>query len=98
MTEIPESRLRLDLFLYRTRFFKTRGMASDSVQKRGVRITRQDQTRRVSKPGTTISPGDVLSFTRAKVVVTLEVLDVPTRRGPAAEAGMCFALLPDNEA
>lgn len=94
MTESDDARQRLDLFLFRTRFFKSRGLAGTAIIENGARITRNDQTRRVDKASASISAGDVVSFTRRQDVVVLEVLDLPKRRGPAAEAATFFAIVP----
>lgn len=78
--------LRVDIWLWRARFFKTRALATSYVSRKGVRITRHDQTRKSNKPGLRIVPGDILTFYRAKTLETVEVIDFGARRGPAAEA------------
>ena len=50
MTDTPS--LRLDVWLWRARFFKTRALSGAHIRKRGARITRNGLTRRVNKPGT----------------------------------------------
>lgn len=77
---------RLDVWLWRARFFKTRALAGTAVSKRGVRISRFGQTRRTSKPGASIAVGDILTFTRARHIQTVEVAALGERRGPASEA------------
>ena len=47
MTDTPT--LRLDVWLWRTRFFKTRALSGTYIRKRGVRLTRNGQTRRVKE-------------------------------------------------
>lgn len=78
--------VRLDVWLWRARFFKTRSLSSAAISKRDVRVTRNGQTRRCDKPSTAICPGDVLTFTRARNIEVVEILDLGTRRGPASEA------------
>lgn len=78
--------LRLDVWLWRARFFKTRSLSAATITKRGVRITRNGQTRRCDKPSATITPGDVLTFSRARNIEVVEVKALGTRRGPASEA------------
>ncbi|MEM8617607.1 MAG: RNA-binding S4 domain-containing protein [Pseudomonadota bacterium] len=78
--------LRVDIWLWRARFFKTRAAASDYVGRKGVRITRLGQTRKTDKPGARISPGDTLTFYKAKQIETVEIVALGTRRGPASEA------------
>jgi ribosome-associated heat shock protein Hsp15 len=77
---------RLDVWLWRARFFRTRSLASAYVSGRGVRLTRGGATRKVSKPGHRVLPGDVVSFPLRSQIVALRVLSCGERRGPAGEA------------
>ncbi len=78
--------VRVDIWLWRARFFKTRALATDYVSRKGIRITRHGQTRKTDKAGQRVHCGDVLTFYKAKFIETVEVLEVGERRGPAAEA------------
>lgn len=89
--------LRLDLWLWRARFFKTRALANQHVGKRGVRITRHGQVRRVDKPSATVTAGDILTFTRAKQVHVVEIVGIGHRRGPASEAQALYMDLSDGD-
>lgn len=82
-------RLRLDLFLWRARFFKTRGAAADAVEA-GCRIERDGQVRRIDKPATTVAPGDLISFKGHGDQKIVRILSLPERRGPASEAALCY--------
>jgi len=86
--------VRLDIWLWRARFYKTRSLSSAHITKRGVRLTRHGQTRKVKKPGTNVMPGDIVTFGRSVHIRTVEVLQIGTRRGPAIEAA---ALYQDKE-
>lgn len=86
MPDPTVSELRVDVWLWRARFFKTRALAGQHVSKRGVRIDRTGQLRRVTKPGATVRVGDVLTLARGTHIYTVEVVDFGTRRGPAEEA------------
>ena len=88
--------LRLDIWLWRARFFKARSDAMDHISKRGVRITRDGQVRRVSKPAAQVAIGDLLSFSRGRQVFVLEILGLPERRGPASEAQAHYMLLQED--
>lgn len=88
--------IRVDIWLWRARFFKTRALATDYVTRRGLRITRHGQTRKTTKAGQRVSPGDVLTFYKAKTLETLEILEVGERRGPAAEAQSLYRRLPES--
>ncbi len=85
--------VRLDIWLWRARFFRTRALATDHVRGKAVRISRNGQTRRTDKPGAAISVGDVVTFGRGEHIRTVEILDLGTRRGPAEEAQALYCLL-----
>ena len=93
----PHETVRLDVWLWRARFFKTRKLACEAIEKRGVRLTRDQQTRRISKPGATVCIGDVLIFTRARHIQTVEILNIGTRRGPASEAQGLYRAFGDDD-
>lgn len=86
MSKSDTDGLRVDVWLWRARFFKTRALATDYVSRKGIRITRHGQTRKTDKAGLRISAGDVLTFYKAKTIETVEVIGIGERRGPAAEA------------
>lgn len=86
MSEAAGDGIRVDIWLWRARFFKTRALATDYVAKKGIRITRNGQTRKTAKAGQRVSAGDVLTFYKAKAIETVEVLQIGERRGPATEA------------
>jgi ribosome-associated heat shock protein Hsp15 len=77
---------RLDVWLWRARFFKTRTLATRFVDAGRVRVTRQEQTLRGRKPAFGVEVGDVLAFSRGGRLSCVRVLAIPTRRGPAREA------------
>lgn len=89
--------LRLDVWLWRARFFRTRALSGEHVRSAGVRLSRSGQTRRVDKPGTAISVGDVVTLARGAHISTVEVLDLGTRRGPASEAAGLYRTLETDE-
>lgn len=96
MADANTDRMRIDAFLYRARFFKTRAIASRAISGKGARIARDEQIRRTDKPSANIMPGDTISFSQAARVVTLHVLELPKRRGPAPEVQTCYELLDDT--
>jgi ribosome-associated heat shock protein Hsp15 len=83
-------RMRLDVWLWRTRFFKTRTSSSDAIGTEGARIERDGQVRRIDKPSATLASGDLVSFVNASGQHVLRVLGLPARRGPASEAALCY--------
>ena len=78
--------LRLDIWLWRARFFRTRSLSAQAISRRGVRVTRHGQTRRCDKPSTPVTRGDVLTFTRGQNIEVVEIVALGERRGPATEA------------
>lgn len=81
-----EASLRLDIWLWRARFFKTRALSTAYIKGHGVRLSHGGQTRKTDKPGTGLTVGDVVTFGKAGRIYSVEVLDLGDRRGPAEEA------------
>ncbi len=79
-------RVRVDVWLWRARFAKTRAAATDLITAGGVRLMRDGQTRRLEKASATVTIGDLLVFQQGKGLRTVEVLALGARRGPATEA------------
>lgn len=77
---------RIDVWLWRARFVKTRGLAARLVEAGAVRLIRQGQTTRLDKSSREVRPGDDLTFMVAGRLVSLRVLACGERRGPAEEA------------
>lgn len=85
--------MRLDVWLWRTRFFKTRSLAAAAIAGDGLRIERNGHVRRVTKPSAVIAPGDLLSFGLPNRMILLRIRTLPERRGPAAEAVSSYEML-----
>lgn len=86
-------RVRLDVWLWRARFFKTRALAADFVGAGGLRLARAGAARRLEKPGEAVGAGDLLTFAPRGDLLTLRIEAVGERRGPAPEARALYALL-----
>ena len=71
---------RLDRWLWHTRFYKTRGLASAAIKGGKVHLNAE----RV-KPAHRVRIGDRLSLSLQGIVGEFEVLGLPRRRGPAPE-------------
>ena len=72
--------IRLDLWLWYARFFKTRSLAAKAVKQSRMRINR----RVVTKTSQPVRVGDILTFPKADEVRVIEVVAFGERRGPAA--------------
>lgn len=81
----PES-CRIDVWLWRARFAKTRSGAAALIETGTVRLTHQGRQSRLDKPSRVVRPGDRLMFVTDGLVIDLEVLAVGRRRGPPQEA------------
>jgi ribosome-associated heat shock protein Hsp15 len=89
--------LRVDVWLWRARLFKTRSLASRVVAAGHARLTSGGSTRRLTKASALVREGDRLTLPLNARIVRLEILALGTRRGPAAEAQGLYRLLADDE-
>lgn len=67
--------MRIDKYLWSTRYFKTRNMATISCKKGHVKINGQ-----VAKPGREVFPMDAVVVRKDQIDHTFTVLDVPQSR------------------
>ena len=87
MTDQAAAVCRIDVWLWRARVFKTRGLAARFVEAGKVRRTRPGASEvRLDKPSRTARPGDRLVFVLADRLRELTIVDCGHRRGPPAEA------------
>lgn len=86
--------LRLDIWLFRCRFYKSRGLAITQIKSGKIRINRNGSTERTDKPNTVLRIGHKLTFMRGSELVNIEILGFPARRGPAAEARAFYRVVP----
>ena len=77
---------RIDVWLWRARFYKSRGLAAKAVEAGGFRLTREPLRAALEKPSRLVRPGDVLVFPMGARWRAIRVLTLGERRGPAAEA------------
>jgi ribosomal 50S subunit-recycling heat shock protein len=84
---------RADLWLWRARFFKTRTLAAEFVDKRRIRLTRGGLESRLDKPARPVKVGDRLVFAVGGRVVAIVVEALGERRGPAEEARGLYSML-----
>ncbi len=77
--------LRLDRWLFFTRFYRTRSAASAAVQGGHVRLN-GERARSSAK----VAIGDRIRLVRNQLTYEMTVEDIPARRGPAPEAQACY--------
>ncbi|MBB5426609.1 ribosome-associated heat shock protein Hsp15 [Paraburkholderia atlantica] len=77
----PGAKLRIDKWLWAARFFKTRSLAADAVDKGRVRIGGA-----AVKPAKDVRVGDLVEIEIERYVWQVEVLGVCDVRGPASVA------------
>ncbi len=80
-TDEKSDEQRLDKWLWHVRFYKTRSLATAAIVGGKVHLNAE----RV-KPAHRVRVGDRLSLSLQGIVAEFEVLGLPLRRGPAAEA------------
>lgn len=81
--------MRIDKLLWFLRFSGTRGLAQDWVADGHIRLN----GRRIQRCSADVKPGDVLVLPLPHSVRVIELLDLPSRRGPACEAQACYRVL-----
>lgn len=82
--------IRLEKWLWRARFFRSRALATEAVAAGGVRVNGTQ----VARPARAVGPGDVLTFLQGGEVRVVRILACGTRRGPAPEAQTLYAEIP----
>ena len=85
--------LRVDKWLWRARFFRSRSLATAMVSAGRLRVNSQ----RTAKPHARVRPGDVLTFPQGRQIRVIEVAAIGTRRGPATEARTLYVDLAPPE-
>ncbi len=78
----PDSRQRLDKWLWFARFFKTRSLAAKVAIRGGVRVNGTVVTKAAAK----VAIGDVLTFAQGNAIRVIRIEAPGARRGPASEA------------
>ncbi len=81
----PSARLRLDKWLWAARFFKTRSLAADAVDRGKVRVNGS-----AVKPAREVGPGDLLEIHASEMTWTVEVRGINAYRRPAPEARLLY--------
>ena len=87
---------RVDVWLWRARFFKTRSLAARIVEDGGVRLLRGSARLTLDKPSRTLHAGDVVAFSLGARRVAVRIEAVGTRRGQAPEARGLYSVMGDG--
>jgi ribosome-associated heat shock protein Hsp15 len=82
----PPAKVRLDVWLWRARFHKSRAMAQAAIAAGAVRLVRGEVSRVVAKSSEPVGPGDALTFPQGSRLRSVLILATGVRRGPASEA------------
>jgi ribosome-associated heat shock protein Hsp15 len=85
-TELQDSAMRLDKWLWAARFFKTRTLAAEAVAGGKVKLNGE----RV-KAAKAIRPGDALNIHIGPYEYVVRVLALSAKRGPATQAALLYA-------
>jgi len=80
-TAIPLAGVRLDIWLWAARFYKTRSLAKQAVDTGKVEVDGQRP-----KPSRNVRPGQALRVVRGEEVFEIQVLGLSEQRGPALTA------------
>ncbi|NML45149.1 RNA-binding S4 domain-containing protein [Ramlibacter sp. G-1-2-2] len=84
-------RLRIDKWLWCARFFKTRSLACDEIDKGRVQVNGQDV-----KPAREVKVGDTVAMRREGVTRTVVVKGLSNMRGPAPVAQQLYEETPES--
>jgi ribosome-associated heat shock protein Hsp15 len=79
--------LRLDKFLWFARLAKTRSLAARLCAAGAVAVAGQT----VLKPGQRVRVGDIVTVPQGRMIRTVRIVALGSRRGPAAEAQRLYA-------
>ncbi len=85
MERTPLQRLRIDKWLWAARFYKTRSLACDEIERGRVLVNGA-----VVKPARELKAGDTLELRSGSVTRTIVVRGCSERRGPAPEAALLY--------
>lgn len=94
MSDKASSGVRLDKWLWAARFYKTRSLATQEIDKGRVQVNGQ-----VAKPARELKPGDLLEIRQAaQSARTIKVVALSHVRGPAPVAQGLYEETPESVA
>ncbi|MBC7994032.1 MAG: RNA-binding S4 domain-containing protein [Rhizobacter sp.] len=89
----PSSGVRLDKWLWAARFFKTRSLATQEIDKGRIQVNGQ-----VAKPSRDLKAGDVVEIRQGPVLRAIQVRALSNMRGPAPVAQALYEETPESVA
>ncbi|MEO7954860.1 MAG: RNA-binding S4 domain-containing protein [Polaromonas sp.] len=78
-------KLRIDKWLWAARFYKTRSLAAEEIDKGRVRVNELE-----AKASREVKVGDTVALRQGPIVRTLRVLGISNQRGPAPVAQQLY--------
>ncbi len=84
-------RMRIDKWLWAARFYKTRSLAADEIDKHRVQINGD-----VVKPAREVKAGDLVQLRQGYTERTVRVLGLSQQRGPAPVAQLLYEETPES--
>ena len=88
MSENNSNNIRIDIWLWRTRFFKSRSKAQKNIRL-GCRLN----SKKVFKPSSLLVKGDVIVFSRKENTYALRVLELGDGRKSFKDAKLLYERL-----
>jgi ribosome-associated heat shock protein Hsp15 len=82
---------RIDKWLFHACFYRTRALAQTAAE--GGRVRRNGI--RVEKAALAVRPGDILTLGKGQELLTLRILALAERRGPAPQAQALYEIVAD---
>lgn len=82
---------RIDKWLWAARFFKTRSLATDAVERGRVRLNEER-----CKPARNLKVGDLLDIDNGSTAWQVRVLGLSDQRGPAPVARLLYEETPEG--
>jgi ribosome-associated heat shock protein Hsp15 len=86
-----EQRQRIDRWLWAARFYKTRSLAVEEIERGRVQVNGQE-----AKPARAVKPGDVVSLRQGWVLRVVVVKGLSEVRGPAPAAQQLYEETPES--
>ena len=75
-------KIRLDIWLWHARFYKSRRLSSKAILSGKLRVN----SIKIIKPASKVKINDVLTINHVNIVRIIQIQSIGARRGPASEA------------